>query len=279
MSLLLPIFQLVRPLNLLITFLSILGATALAGAEWGQIDVILLAGLTGAFVAAGANAINDYFDVEIDKVNRPERPIPRGALSQAQAFVVWAMASAVGLICGWFTGYYPFLIALAAVILLYGYSRWLKSTALLGNLLVGFMTGLAFIFGAVAVGSPEAGIMPAVFALLVNVAREVVKDIEDREGDRSSGATTLPLKYGVRPARALISVALSFLIVATIAAYLQGMYDETYLGIVVAADVFLAYVAMGVWKSEEPVHMRNMSNLLKVAMVFGLAALYFGRTP
>ncbi len=276
MSFLPPIFRLVRPLNLLIAFLSIIAAAALAEASWEQWRTVLLAALTGVFVAAGANAINDYFDVATDSINRPERPIPRGDLTTKQAWVVWAITSAAGLVCSWLTGPYPFGIALVAVALLYLYSHSLKAKPLAGNLLVAFMTGLAFIFGAVAVGLPEAGVMPFVFAFLSNLAREVVKDIEDREGDRASGAATFPIRYGVGKSRLVISIALILLIASTFYAYAEEMYGEAYLWLVIAADVCLAFVAIYVWRSEEPRHMRKMSTMLKVAMVFGLAALWFG---
>ena len=244
-----------------------------------DVIVVLFSMLTGVCVAAGANAINDYFDVETDKINRPDRPIPRGALEPRHAYFVWAGTSAAGLLSAWFTGLYPFIIAFGAVILLYIYSRRLKSTPLLGNLAVGFMTGLAFIFGAVAVGNPDAGIMPFVFAFLVNLAREIVKDIEDREGDRSSGAATFPIRFGVRKSRIIITFALVVLVAATFHAYEARMYGEVYLWLVILADLCLAYVAIYVWRSDEPRHMRLMSNALKAAMVFGLAALYFGRLP
>lgn len=249
----------------------------MAGASADQWPVILLAALTGAFVAAGANAINDYFDAEIDAVNRPDRPIPSGKLQRKHALTIWGLTSLAGMLCGWFTGPIPFAISVGAVALLYVYSRWLKSTPLLGNILVGFMTGLAFIFGAVAVGFPEAGVMPFVFAFLSNLAREVIKDIEDREGDARSGAATFPLRFGVRRSRVVVSGVLAVLIASTFYAYRQAMYGELFLWIVIVADAFLAYAAVDVWRKEDPKHMRLLSNAMKAAMVVGLAALYVGR--
>ena len=268
---------LVRPVNLLITFFSIIAAGILAGGRWTDATPMFLAGLAGAAVAAGANAINDYFDVEIDRVNRPERPIPRGALSRQQARYVWLLTSMAGCACGWMIGPWPFAITVFSVALLYFYSRTLKATPLAGNVAVSGMTGMALIFGGTAIGAAENTVVPALFAFLVNLAREVVKDIEDREGDSRQRVTTLPVMFGIRPARLVATTALILLIAITILAYARGLYNDIYLFLVLVADSVLLYVAMAVWWRETPAQMRRLSVLLKATMVVGLAAIFFGR--
>jgi geranylgeranylglycerol-phosphate geranylgeranyltransferase len=139
------------------------------------------------------------------------------------------------------------------------------------------MTGMAFIFGGAAIGSAERAVVPAVFAFLVNVAREVVKDIEDGHGDARQRAVTLPVRYGVRPAQIITSLSLVLLVVVTVLPAVIDTYDHLYLWIVLVADVMLLYVALSVWKDETPAHMRRLSVLLKATMVVGLAAVFFGR--
>ncbi len=92
------------------------------------------------------------------------------------------------------------LIVIFAVVLLYYYSARLKRTIIAGNVVVGFMTGMAFIYGGTTVGHVERALIPAIFAFLINFARELVKDVEDIEGDKKEQAVTLPVKYGIRPA-------------------------------------------------------------------------------
>ncbi len=269
--------SLIRPVNLLITFLSIVAAGILAGGGWGEMMPMFLAGVAGAAVAAGANAINDYFDVDIDRINRPERPIPSGRLTAEQAWRVWLTSSILGCACGLTIGPWPFAITIGSVVLLYLYSRTLKSTPLAGNLVVGGMTGMAFMFGGTAIGAVDQAVVPALFAFLVNVAREIVKDIEDREGDARHHAGTLPVRYGIGPARLAATVALLSLIIVTILAYTREHYDVIYLRIVLVADVLLAYVAVSVWWSDTPRQMRRLSLVLKSTMIVGLAAIFFGR--
>jgi geranylgeranylglycerol-phosphate geranylgeranyltransferase len=269
--------SLIRPLNLLIAFLSIVVAAVLAGGDGRDALDILLAALAGAAVAAGANAVNDRFDVEIDRVNRPERPIPRGDLTADDAMRVWVVTTVVAAACSAFVGPWPFAIVVGAVAALYWYSRSLKATPLIGNLVVGGMTGLAFIYGAAAVGSVERGMVPGLFAFLVNLARELVKDIEDREGDALSHAATLPVRFGILPARVLTSASLALLIVLTLYVSAREIYGGPFLTIVLAADVLMAFVAVAVWWRDTPSFMRSLSSALKLAMVIGLGAIWFGR--
>ena len=155
------------------------------------------------FLVSGAgNAINDYFDIRIDSINRPERPIPSGRVKLKEAlyfsyllFVLGTLlAFSINVVCG--------IIALFNSILLIFYAKTLKGTPLLGNLSIGYLTGSTFLFGASVFGF---GGLKALFVLfllaaLAITAREIVKDIEDMEGDRTEGADTLPLRIGAKKA-------------------------------------------------------------------------------
>jgi geranylgeranylglycerol-phosphate geranylgeranyltransferase len=189
------------------------------------------------------------------------------------------VTAVVAATCSAFVGTWPFAIVVGATVALYWYSRSLKATPLVGNLVVGGMTGLAFIYGAAAVGPVERGIVPALFAFLVNLAREMVKDIEDREGDALSHAATLPVRFGLRPARILTSTTLAFLIAFTLYVSSREIYRDPFLAIVLAADVLMAFVAVAVWWRDTPSFMRSLSSALKLAMVIGLGAIWFGRPP
>ncbi|MBI3004617.1 MAG: geranylgeranylglycerol-phosphate geranylgeranyltransferase [Ignavibacteriales bacterium] len=270
------LFELTRPLNCVIAFLSIVAASVLAGGRDASWLPILIAGLVGAFVAAGANAINDYFDVEIDRINRPERPIPRNAVAREDARFLWFILSFFGLGLNVFLNRGALAIAFFAVISLYLYSLVLKKTVLVGNFVVALMTGMAFVYGAVVVGKPERSLVPAVFAFLINLAREIVKDVEDMEGDASKNAMTFAVKYGARSGIIVASVILILLVGTTIAAYVLGIYNILYLYAVLVVDVILAYIIVSMWNNRSPINLRRMSNLLKLNMAIGLAAIFAG---
>ncbi|HTP12128.1 MAG TPA: geranylgeranylglycerol-phosphate geranylgeranyltransferase [Bacteroidota bacterium] len=268
--------DLTRPVNVAITLVSIPAASVLAGAGWRQWFEVLLAALTGGLVAGAANAINDRFDADIDRINKPSRPIPRGDATQRDALIEWSVLSLIAIALNVALNVYAIGIVISAVAILYWYSAYFKRTVLAGNFIVGFMTGTAFIYGAVVVGNVERALMPAIFAFLANFAREILKDIEDIEGDRKEGAATLPVRYGIQPARIVASFALVLLVAATVVAYQLGIYTIVYLYIVLVVDVLLAAVLVWMWIDLAPASIRKMSSALKASMVIGLVAIFLG---
>lgn len=197
--------QLVRPVNVAMFFAGValggvlaVGAEAFGGAE-GR--ALLLAMASAALIGAGANAINDVFDLAIDRVNRPGRPLPSGDLSVGTARSVWASGSALGIGLGALVSWTHLGIAVASVALLYGYSARLKRVPLAGNLAVALVLGLAILYGGLAVGPINGALwLGAAFAFGSTLAREIAKDLEDVAGDAAEGARTLPIVLGERPA-------------------------------------------------------------------------------
>jgi geranylgeranylglycerol-phosphate geranylgeranyltransferase len=268
--------QLSRPLNLLITVLSIPVACWIAGGTTHDWLSIVLAALTGVFVAAGANAINDAFDIDIDRINRPDRPLPRGALTQLDARRLWLVVSSCAMILNLFINLLALFIVVNAVIILYFYSAKLKRTVFIGNLVVALMTGMAFIYGGSTVGSIKRAVVPALFAFLINLARELIKDVEDIAGDRREHAMTLPIHYGIKPALALATLFLLLLISTTVLAVQFSMYQISFFYIVLAADILILSTIGMMWYNDSPKQMRRVSNTLKMSMMIGLAAIIVG---
>jgi geranylgeranylglycerol-phosphate geranylgeranyltransferase len=269
-------FGLLRPLNLGIVFLTVAAAAILAGGLAAHWLTILFASLAGALIAGGGYAINDYFDIEIDRINKPNRPLPRGAATDRGAVWLWGITSGVGLLLCASVGGGALAVGLFWVISLYFYSKTLKRTALTGNILVGVITGLAFVYGGIAVGHAERSFFPALFAFLINVARELVKDVEDLEGDAKGKASTLPVKYGVKPALVLASMTIFLLVVATFLPYSSGIYSVSYLALIVVVNAALIYVIVSMWKDRSPTNLGKLSLILKLDMVGGLVAIFLG---
>ncbi len=269
-------FQISRPVNVLITLVSIPVACWIAGGIASSRFIIFLAGLTGALVAAGANAINDVFDIDIDRINRPERPLPRGALTIYDAKKMWLILSIAALIINLFLNLTALLIVILSIVLLYLYSARLKRTVLAGNLVIGLMTGMAFIYGGIVIGRIERAVVPAVFAFLVNLARELLKDVEDLEGDRKENAVTLPIKYGVIPALVIATVSLFVLISATIAAVIFTLYNSAFFYIVLVADCLICVSIILMWHDRSSKAIGCISTILKIIMIIGLIAIITG---
>ena len=271
-----PFVHLIRPVNVAIVFGTIVVAGILAKPHGWDMLWVLVAGISGALIVAGGNAINDYFDVQVDKINRPDRPLPCGTVTLIEARIVWMCASGSGLALNALLGVWNLLIAVVWVGGLYVYSRKLKGTVLVGNVTVAFMTGLAFPFGALVVGRPGLGLYPGLFAFLANLAREILKDVEDVDGDARVNLVTLPVKHGAKAGLLAATIVLGVLILLTLLPVVVGLYNYRYLLLVFIVDFGLAFVGLSFWHNATHSNLRRLSLILKVCMVGGLLAIFVG---
>ncbi len=269
-------FKITRPLNVLLTFISVWLA-AFISPYFSVTPLVGLAALSAAFILAGANVINDIYDFEIDRVNRPTRPLASGALNIKQAWRWFAVLYAAGLLTALAAGVWFFSITTVIAGLLIWYSIHLKRTVLLGNVLVSFAAGLTFIYGAMAVYDWQAGIIPAVFAFFFHLGREVIKDMQDLEGDLRNNAVTFPGKYGFKAAAFLVNILFGLLLLLTILPYIFSIYSAGYLWIVIpGVDLVLVFVMIALWFPNSPSVLGKLSGLLKIDMFVGLTAIWVG---
>ncbi len=281
--------RLARPLNVVMFFAGVaLGGLLAAGPEafvGSEGRALALAMASAAFIGAGANAINDVFDLEIDRVNRPDRPLPSGMVSVRAARAFWGLASGVGVVLSAFLSPLHIVIAVGSVALLYGYSARLKRTALLGNLAVAAVLGLAILYGGLAVaptGEPAAWSVPllgAAFAFGSTLAREVAKDIEDAVGDATGGARTLPLVAGPRVAVWVAAGAIGATLASFPLALGAGLGADFFALGLPAAGLLLAaaWALLGAPNAVLRRRAGTASGLLKAAMVAGILALAVAR--
>lgn len=271
------IFQIIRPLNCLFTFCVIIVGAFICSNDATVTFKILLGALAGFFVTAAGNTINDIADVAIDKINRPERPLPSKKLSIHTAKVYYAFLVVVSLIIGLMIDYLAFLIILLSNMLLILYSLSVKRIVVFGNITVSFLTGYTFIFAGMIVGNVKEAIIPAVFAFLINFIREVVKDMEDIEGDKIAKARTLPIKYGFKTSKKFVLINSLILFLFTFIPLAFNIYRiEFFIIVMVVVNPILFYVVKLIYQQPSPKNLHIISKLLKLNMVVGLIAIYFG---
>jgi geranylgeranylglycerol-phosphate geranylgeranyltransferase len=230
------------------------------------------------FLITGAgNAINDYFDVGIDAINRPERPIPSGRLKKESVYKISIALFACGIIIASFIGStpIPFFIAIVNSLLLFLYAFSLKKRVFVGNLSVAYLTGSAFLFGGAAYGLKGMDATSVLFCLsmLATLAREIVKTIEDIEGDKKDGAVTLPIKIGERPSMYIASVIGFLAILLSPIPYITRLFNESYLFAVALADITFLYAINLILKKNPS----GSSKYFKVGMFLALIAFIAGR--
>ncbi|SEQ45578.1 geranylgeranylglycerol-phosphate geranylgeranyltransferase [Natrinema salaciae] len=273
------LLELTRPVNVIAaSALTFIGAFVAGGVTEAPIAVAAAVGATALAVGAG-NAINDYFDREIDRINQPERAIPRGAVSPrgALAFSLLLFAGAVGLAI---TLPRP-AIAIAGINLLalVAYTEVFKGLPGLGNALVAYLVGSTFLFGAAAIDGAEIGPAVVLFLLaaIATLTREIIKDVEDVEGDREEGLNTLPIAIGERRALAVAAFLLVVAVVASPIPFLRGHFGVSYLLIVAPADAVMLLAAYESFEDPTVGQSRLKYGMFLAALAFivGRAALEF----
>ena len=270
--------NIVRPVNFIITFFTVIVAAALSiHGEYSSVKVILAA-ITASLTMSAGNIINDIYDLNGDRINHPGRPLPAGIISPKAALVYYFILLAVSLFLSLFISKLNYELNLLAIILLYLYSYKLKRIAFTGNLVVSILTGLVFIYGGLAVNNVNNSIIPALFALLINLIREIIKDMEDAEGDMHEGIISFHSKFGFKTAKNIIIILTLLLIIFTLFPYVNGNYGIYYIAVILLLVIpVLIYIMISLLKDDSRKNMSRLSLILKLDMVFGLIALYVGK--
>lgn len=266
--------QLARPVNSLITFLSVLVAAFITG-TLEPLEAVILACISAGLIGSAANTINDYYDIDIDRVNKPQRILAAGKLAPQSALIAAFLEYTLGIILAAFISPTMFLMAFFFSGLTYLYSAYLKRTVLWGNIAVSLTTAAAFIYGGLAVNRPTETVIPATFAFFFHFGREIIKDMEDIRGDSRYHAKTFPIRFGMPPSIMLVWINFIILILLTILPYYLGLYGSRYL-LVVIAGIYpvILYVLISILVNTTPRHLGFISNLLKADMLVGLLAIY-----
>lgn len=272
------LISMTRIVNVLITFISVIVAVVICSDLSSVNGMMILSAVSAALVAAAGNVFNDIWDYEVDEVNRPERAIPSGKVTRKEALNFYFSLVLISLMISIYLSIIIFSVIILAHLLLVLYTTGLKKIPLLGNFIISFLTGFVFIYGGLLTGNIRAAIIPSVFALLINLAREGIKTIEDIPGDSKSGITTLPQKYGINTARKIISAFLVLLLLFTFVPFMNGFYGIEYLVIVMALiNPLLVYVIKNLLETNKMPDLNKLSLILKVNMILGLTAIYLGR--
>ncbi len=270
-------YRLGRPINALAGVLAVYVSAYAAGANnwwpvtWAAVTVLL--------ITVSTNAWNDYLDIEIDRINKPERPLPAGIVSPRGALLFSIAGTGLSLLIAALINLPAFIIALGSNVLLYLYSWKLKCTVLAGNAAVGAIVGLCFIFGGVAAGNVEPTVMLALTVFIAIMGREILKTMADYGGDLEHNCTTISTAWGREKAGlfAVIFFAAAAIMMAVL--FFTESYGPVYLIIILLVKWPLyAYVGLQARKSRSGNSLEKASTLLKygffawfVAVVLGVA--------
>lgn len=214
--------SIIRPQNCIIggiTVLAGIGIAAKVDLGYADASALLLQFLFGYityfFVAAGGNVVNDIFDIEIDKINRPHRALPSGRMTIKQAWVYVVFLGILGVFFAWLNGPIGAIVVIIFLVVGYAYASKVKELGLAGNFMVAFSFAFGLIYGSIIYGESAGNIVIPIptwlffiTAFMILQARETIKGAEDVEGDALRNVRTVARIYGYRAA-ALVAALLN----------------------------------------------------------------------
>lgn len=266
-----------RPHNMLIAAFCVVAGYVIAGGR--SVADLWPTAMCTALVTGAGNVINDYYDVAIDRINKPHRPLPSNRLSVSAAAVLYAVSTCL-ITVGVFVILPPRVAVLVVVweAALYAYARWVKRVFVVGNVLVALIASSAFVAGGLLCYNTAAVLVPTGIAFVFVVSRELVKGAEDVEGDRVAGIGTTAVVVGVERTVAWASCLMLVLASALPLPALLGYYGDVYLWVMELAVVpGLVTAAYLILRHPGKRTFGNVSWILKGEMFFGVLAVALGK--
>ncbi|MDO5968212.1 geranylgeranylglycerol-phosphate geranylgeranyltransferase [Flavivirga aquimarina] len=250
--------------------------------------------LATIFIAAAGNIINDIYDVETDAINKPDKLIVGKSISEKTAYNLFIAFNVMGVGIGFYISYLvgknPFFSIFVVIsALLYVYATYLKQLFLIGNIIISVLVALSIVIVGVFELLPS--ITPnnqslqlfffkiifdyAIFAFIINLLREITKDIEDIDGDHKAGMKTLPIVIGRERATKILFV-LSLVPLFLIAYYtIDSLYKNQMAVIYFLLFIIgpLLYISIKIAGAKTKKDYHHISNMLKLVMLFGMLSL------
>lgn len=259
----------------------------------------LLLSAASVLIAAAGYIINDYFDINIDQVNKPKGNVVDTVVSRRWAMAWHFILSGLGLllsaVISWRTGLWYILLGnFGCVLLLFGYSVSLKRKLLIGNIVIALLSAWVILvicfsqigmpFRGIAEVNEESnkiiriGILYAAFAFISTVIREAIKDIEDMQGDAKYGCRTMPIVWGVNATKVYVAVwlvvILALLVVLQVYVFRFGWWAAMAYSIVFIIAPFV-FIFLRLFKATTQKDYHQLSNWTKLVMLSGLLSMIF----
>lgn len=215
----------------------------LATGEFAPPYLIMTGFLSVFLISASILVLNDYFDVETDRINSPERPIPLNLVTPPEAFWFSMLLMAGGLVLSILISATLFYISLFLVVIGFLYNRFFKKSGLPGNLMVSLSVGMTFIYGGATAGYPlnQLVVLFALIAALVDLGEEIAADSTDVEGDLLIHSNSLAIKLGDAAAVRISASLFLTVIILTLVPFAAGRLPAIYLIPIGVMDSAIAY--------------------------------------
>ncbi|MBZ0200659.1 MAG: UbiA family prenyltransferase [Ignavibacteriaceae bacterium] len=204
------------------------------------------------FISASILVLNDYFDVETDKINAPHRPIPSKLVTTTEALLLSLSLLFASLILSYLLSTAALLLIIILSIIGFLYNRKFKKQGVFGNLLVSFSVGMTFIYGGVSVGLPFNKVVWffGVIAALIDLGEEIAADAMDIKGDLLIDSNSIAIKFGKQAALKTSSYIFLLVILLTTVPFILSWFSVVYIAPIFIMDLSIAYSVTRLLKSK-----------------------------
>jgi geranylgeranylglycerol-phosphate geranylgeranyltransferase len=243
------------------------------------LEEAVLGFLCGFFISGSAIVLNDYFDLEVDRVNTPERPLPSGLISPREAILLTIVTASIGLAAAFLLSVPAFLLCLIFWLIGCLYNWKFKEAGLLGNLMVSANVGFTFLLGGIAVGQPWDGMVWcfALIAFLIDLGEEIAGDAMDIEGDKKRGSRSIGIMQGRKVALRISATLFGLVILISWIPVLWGWAGTSYLVLIAVTDILILVFTARLVRSETPVEGRKAMRGIYLGALFGVLAAILGQ--
>lgn len=275
-SFLFSILSLSRPANCFIAAFACWVGAYTSGIRYLALPVAWACLAAMAMTAAG-NASNDIADLKVDRLAKPNRPLPAGLISVPAAWGISLVFFLIGIGAGFMAGFLHGVLAAAAGALLALYNFKFKSIPFLGNLLVALLAGFPFLYGGLLSPFWFWALIPFFFAFFVHWGREILKSLEDRSGDMALGIRTIAAVVKEPALRRMASAIFIFVALASFLPYIFRLYGPVYIAVLILGVLPAQFIILWQLLYSPRLNFSLIHGLLKIEMLAGSVAILLGR--
>lgn len=271
--------QLIRPELPISAGICVIVGQTIAKGQIPTVEEILLGFGLGLFLSSSAMIFNDLFDLEVDRINTPDKPIPSGRVTSKEAVVFGIVTGLIAMLVAILID--PLVLVLSFVLWILGflYNWKLKANGLLGNLIVALNVAMTFIMGGISVGGVE-NYMVWIFgaiAFVFDLAEEIAGDAMDMEGDKKRGSRSLAILHGKQTALRISGVLFVVMILLSFVPIFLGETSVAYILPIALMDVAIIFFGLRLMRSTTHVEGHQAMRGLYLSATIGLVAFILSR--
>ena len=268
---LIALLSLIRPINSFMIGLAVVVGIAIGSPDMLFSRLTIYGFITGFSISSYSMIINDIYDIEIDKVNQPERPLAKQIISINSALSLSLILLLIGLTSSLIISYYNIIITAIFSFLSWFYNIWGKKQGIIGNSIVASTMSIPFIFGGIMTGNVSLLVWSiSLIAFLSGMGREIIKTIADIKGDKIKGIKSVSIQFGPRNA---MLVACGFIIISILISFIPvylNLIQIYYIPLLILTDLILIYSVFLLSKNYSKSESLKVKKYILYAMLFGL---------